>query len=72
MNALLRPLETPPCAACNGYGTADGLPAGTWARDFGPEDPGPCPACDGTGDARPATDPTAVDGVVCVAFGGAA
>lgn len=42
----------PPCEACNGYGTADGEPAGTWARDFGPDDPGPCLACDGTGDAR--------------------
>ena len=39
------------CPACDGYGSADGQPCGTWARDFGSDDPGPCPVCKGTGDA---------------------
>ena len=38
------------CAKCNGYGSADGLPCGTWARDFGPDAPGPCKSCGGTGE----------------------
>lgn len=43
----------PPCPACNGYGTADGEPAGDLARDTY-DDPGPCAACGGTGSASPA------------------
>lgn len=41
----------PECPACNGYGSADGKPCGTWARDFGPDAPDACPVCDGTGNA---------------------
>ena len=44
----------PECPACHGYGSADGLPCGTWERDFGPDAPAPCPACGGTGDAKEA------------------
>jgi len=40
----------PECPRCCGYGTADGKPSGTWARDFGAGDPGPCPECGGTGE----------------------
>jgi hypothetical protein len=37
------------CPACHGYGTEDGAPAGTFARDFGPGAVGPCPECLGSG-----------------------
>jgi len=39
-----------PCPACNGFGTDDGEPCGSWARDFGADRPGPCAVCDGTGE----------------------
>lgn len=41
----------PLCAACHGYGTADGESAGTWERDT-TDDPGPCEVCEGTGTVR--------------------
>jgi len=45
------PVPGPPCGACDGHGSDDGQPCGTWLRDFGPEAPGPCGECDGTGEA---------------------
>ena len=46
--------QLPACSYCNGTGNADGQPAGTWARDFGPEAPAACVVCDGTGEVQPA------------------
>ncbi len=43
------PSTAPVCPACNGYGSADGLPCGTHERDFGSEAPAACGACGGTG-----------------------
>ena len=45
----------PVCPACNGYGSADGRPCGTYERDFGREAPEACEACGGTGLALPAS-----------------
>ncbi len=50
-------LTAPVCPACNGYGSADGLPCGTYERDFGSEAPAACGACGGTGEKPPATVP---------------
>jgi DnaJ-class molecular chaperone len=50
---VLPAAEPPPCPTCNGFGSADGLPCGTYARDFGADAPAACPACGGTGEAAP-------------------